>query len=66
MVRAVSLENGYGQGNGHTSGHPAAMEAETSMPNLNTLPPPDMNWAITLKDKVIAITGANRGTYDYL
>jgi len=31
------------------------------MPNLNTMPPADMDWQITLKDKVIAITGANRG-----
>ncbi|KAK7533481.1 short chain alcohol dehydrogenase [Phyllosticta citricarpa] len=28
---------------------------------LSTQPPPNMNWQITLKDKVIAITGANRG-----
>ncbi|KAL4899106.1 hypothetical protein BDW74DRAFT_119842 [Aspergillus multicolor] len=28
---------------------------------VNTLPGPDHDWRITLKDKVIAITGANRG-----
>ncbi|GME26707.1 putative short-chain dehydrogenase protein [Neofusicoccum parvum] len=28
---------------------------------LSTQPPANMNWQITLKDKVIAITGANRG-----
>ncbi|OJD30718.1 short-chain dehydrogenase [Diplodia corticola] len=34
----------------------------TAMPAfLSTEPPADMNWQVTLKDKVIAITGANRG-----
>ncbi|KAL1646015.1 hypothetical protein SLS58_003435 [Diplodia intermedia] len=28
---------------------------------LSTEPPANMNWQVTLKDKVIAITGANRG-----
>lgn len=40
------------------------LEPETSeiiMPNLSTLPTQDANWQISLKDKVIAITGANRG-----
>jgi len=31
------------------------------MPDLSTIPPADTNWQISLKDKVIAITGANRG-----
>lgn len=57
MAQAVPRD---GQLSNGTDGH-AEMEGETFMPNLNTLPPPDMNWAITLKDKVIAITGANRG-----
>lgn len=35
--------------------------ADEPMPYLTTQPPADQNWAITLKDKVIAITGANRG-----
>lgn len=35
--------------------------ADEAMPFLTTQPPADQNWAITLKDKVIAITGANRG-----
>lgn len=35
--------------------------AETSSTFLNTQPGPDHDWRITLKDKVIAITGANRG-----
>jgi NAD(P)-dependent dehydrogenase (short-subunit alcohol dehydrogenase family) len=47
MVQAVRMENG-GQANGHT-------------PKFTTQPPADMNWQITLKDKVVAITGANRG-----
>ena len=55
MVRAVSLET-----SGHTNGH-TNMDAETLTPRLSTQPPTDMNWQLTLKDKVIAITGANRG-----
>ncbi|KAJ9637809.1 hypothetical protein H2199_007303 [Coniosporium tulheliwenetii] len=35
--------------------------ADEPMPFLTTQPPADQNWAITLKDKIIAITGANRG-----
>lgn len=35
--------------------------AATSSTFLNTQPGPDHDWRITLKDKVIAITGANRG-----
>lgn len=31
------------------------------MPYLSTQPSPDQDWKLTLKDKVIAITGANRG-----
>lgn len=34
---------------------------ELPQPILSTLPPPDHHWRITLEDKVIAITGANRG-----
>ncbi|KAF7187291.1 putative NADP-dependent mannitol dehydrogenase [Pseudocercospora fuligena] len=55
MVNAVSYENG-----GATNGHDTTM-AEEAMPNLTTLPPPNADWQISLKDKVIAITGANRG-----
>ncbi|KAL5335901.1 hypothetical protein BJX70DRAFT_304658 [Aspergillus crustosus] len=40
------------QHNGTSNGTPAF---------LNTQPEPDHDWRITLKDKVIAITGANRG-----
>lgn len=53
MVQAVSIENGTGSANVH---HDTAMETET--PTLTTLPPPDANWQISLKDKVIAITGS--------
>ncbi|UPL02506.1 hypothetical protein LCI18_013440 [Fusarium solani-melongenae] len=35
--------------------------AETSSTFLNTQPGPDHDWRVTLKDKIIAITGANRG-----
>ncbi|KAK4508445.1 hypothetical protein PRZ48_002183 [Zasmidium cellare] len=60
MVQAVPLENG-GSANGHTNGDAMDSEHNENMPNLSTLPPPDFNWQISLKDKVIAITGANRG-----
>ncbi|RSM00030.1 hypothetical protein CEP52_009362 [Fusarium oligoseptatum] len=35
--------------------------AESESAFLNTQPGPDHDWRITLKEKVIAITGANRG-----
>jgi hypothetical protein len=40
---------------------PAPPVLEGEVPYLSTEPSPDQSWAITLKDKVIAITGANRG-----
>lgn len=58
MVQAVPLESS-GPSNGTTNGNMATEQQE--MPTLTTLPPPDFNYQITLKDKVIAITGANRG-----
>ena len=47
------METG-GQASGHTNG-------DALPTKLTTQPPADMSWQITLKDKVIAITGANRG-----
>jgi NAD(P)-dependent dehydrogenase (short-subunit alcohol dehydrogenase family) len=61
-----SNENGVAS-NGHSQqvpGGPAApvlASAESSMPYLSTEPSANQSWTITLKDKVIAITGANRG-----
>lgn len=55
MVYAVSMES-----NGQTNGH-ANVDVDVAMPKLSTQPPANMNWQITLKNKVIAITGANRG-----
>ncbi|KAI5370440.1 Putative short-chain dehydrogenase/reductase SDR, NAD(P)-binding domain superfamily [Septoria linicola] len=55
MVQAIPMEN-----DGPSNGHDIDMSEET-MPHLTTLPLPDANWQISLKDKVIAITGANRG-----
>ncbi|KAM3415289.1 hypothetical protein BST61_g8818 [Cercospora zeina] len=55
MIQAVSYENG-----GASNGHETTM-TEQAMPSLSTMPGPDANWQITLKDKVIAVTGANRG-----
>jgi NAD(P)-dependent dehydrogenase (short-subunit alcohol dehydrogenase family) len=54
MVQAVPMEHN-GQANGHTA------DSGAVMPKLSTQPPANMNWQITLKDKVVAITGANRG-----
>lgn len=51
MVHAVAIDN-FGQ-NGHN------MAAVTPTPT--TQPSSNMNWQITLKGKIIAITGANRG-----
>jgi hypothetical protein len=41
-------------------------QVEQSVPNpvyLTTEPKEDFDWKITLKGKVVAITGANRGWY---
>lgn len=38
-----------------------AVKVETPTPYLSTLPENDFNWQITLGQKVVAITGANRG-----
>ncbi|OGM46874.1 short-chain dehydrogenase [Aspergillus bombycis] len=47
-------------GNGSV-GTPAQETSDVSPTFLDTQPGPDHDWRITLKDKVIAITGANRG-----
>lgn len=38
-----------------------ATKSETPTPVLSTMPANDFNWQITLGQKVVAITGANRG-----
>lgn len=60
MVQTLPFQHG-GQANGHLNGCTTDMDSNAAVPNLSTLPPPDMDWQITLRDKVIAITGANRG-----
>src|SRR4051794_24080593 len=40
---------------------PDATKSDTSAPYLSTLPANDFSWQITLAEKVVAITGANRG-----
>ncbi|CAK4031201.1 NADP-dependent mannitol dehydrogenase [Lecanosticta acicola] len=60
MVQAVPLENENG-GTAMASGTSMDAQHHEVTPNLSTLPPPDFNWQISLQDKVIAITGANRG-----
>jgi NAD(P)-dependent dehydrogenase (short-subunit alcohol dehydrogenase family) len=40
---------------------PDAAKSDTSAPYLSTLPANDFSWQITLAEKVVAITGANRG-----
>lgn len=47
--------------NGNHATTPTQGTAGSSPAFLNTQPGPDHDWRITLKDKVIAITGANRG-----
>ena len=56
MSQSIPLANGDA-----TNGHAEHIEEEEQLPNLTTLPPPDANFQISLKDKVVAITGANRG-----
>jgi NAD(P)-dependent dehydrogenase (short-subunit alcohol dehydrogenase family) len=64
-----SAENSIASnGNSRSSQHlengpapPVLASAESSMPYLSTEPIPNQSWIITLKDKIIAITGANRG-----
>jgi NAD(P)-dependent dehydrogenase (short-subunit alcohol dehydrogenase family) len=54
---------------GASANHPQAtngpaapfLQSGQSVPYLSTEPPPNQSWAITLKGKIIAITGANRG-----
>lgn len=38
-----------------------AVNIETPTPYLNTMPSSNFSWQITLAEKVVAITGANRG-----
>ncbi|SPO05029.1 related to D-arabinitol 2-dehydrogenase [Cephalotrichum gorgonifer] len=47
-------------GNG-TTASPSEETPETSAAFLNTRPGPNHDWRLTLTDKVIAVTGANRG-----
>lgn len=63
MVQAVSIhETGAAQSNGNgTTSNMAGTTGSDSIPYLSTEPAADANWAVSLKDKVIAITGANRG-----
>lgn len=61
MVQAVSYESNGGTMSAPGGPAPPVFASDSDMPILSTLPPPNQNWAITLKDKVVAITGANRG-----
>lgn len=38
-----------------------AAKSETPTPYLSTMPADDFSWQISLREKVVAITGANRG-----
>jgi NAD(P)-dependent dehydrogenase (short-subunit alcohol dehydrogenase family) len=64
MVQAISIhETGgtpHSNGNATMSNRPEEEEPQTT-PYLSTQPAPDANWQVTLSNKVIAITGANRG-----
>lgn len=65
MVQAVSIHEtgGAPQSNGNhaTTTNMSNMEEAETTPYLSTQPGPDANWQVTLSNKVIAITGANRG-----
>ncbi|KAH6693536.1 dehydrogenase [Plectosphaerella plurivora] len=52
---AISAPSANGNGPVPTS------EVQTGSDYLNTQPGPDHDWKVSLKNKVIAITGANRG-----
>lgn len=56
MVQEASYDNA-----GSSNGHNMDAEHHETMPKMSTLPPADFNYQISLKDKVVAITGANRG-----
>lgn len=65
---SVGADTTSSDGSGHLSQQvrdgpepPILQPAESQMPYLSTEPAPNQSWTITLKDKVIAITGANRG-----
>jgi NAD(P)-dependent dehydrogenase (short-subunit alcohol dehydrogenase family) len=48
--------------NGHTNGNSSRVAQSVSKPEfLSTEPAADFDWKVSLKGKVIAITGANRG-----
>lgn len=60
---SIEVSNGT---NGHTAQAangpaPPILSTNEEVPYLSTEPSPTQSWQITLKDKVIAITGANRG-----
>jgi FlaA1/EpsC-like NDP-sugar epimerase len=65
MVQAISIhETGgtpHSNGNATTNMSFHQEEEQESSPYLSTQPAPDANWQVTLNNKVIAITGANRG-----
>jgi len=63
MVQAVSIHETGSNGNNATnmSNNHTEEPSSGSMPYLSTQPAPDANWQVTLSNKVIAITGANRG-----
>jgi NAD(P)-dependent dehydrogenase (short-subunit alcohol dehydrogenase family) len=63
MVQAVSIHEtgGAPHSNGNATNMSNQTEESETMPYLSTQPAPDANWQVTLSNKVIAITGANRG-----
>lgn len=61
---APSNENGIASasnGNGVTPTSAPVLPSESQVPYLSTEPSPNQSWTITLSQKVLAITGANRG-----
>ena len=47
--------------NGLSVGQPEIIEQTGIPPYVSTMPSEEFDWKVSLKNKVIAITGANRG-----
>ncbi|KAM0723108.1 hypothetical protein Q7P37_001308 [Cladosporium fusiforme] len=61
MVQAVSIHETGAAAQQNGNGTTATMEGSEPMPYLSTEPAPNASWAVTLSNKVVAVTGANRG-----
>ncbi|KAJ4333240.1 hypothetical protein N0V95_009474 [Ascochyta clinopodiicola] len=59
---AISAEAAPLSANGQTNGNAPEIVEQTGIPPyLSTMPSEEFDWKVSLKNKVVAITGANRG-----